>query len=381
MSLESLHIANFQAHEKCAVEFDPAITTIIGPSDVGKSAILRALKWVCLNLPAGDAFIREGSTGAICEMRVDGAVIRRTRHTDGTNRYSMDKEAYAAFGATVPDAIARLLSVDKINFVGQHEPSFWFSLSPSEVSRGLNAVVDLGIIDETNENIGKKIWQCQEAVRTGAERVATAKERKEALAWVVECDSDLQRSEALEKLKLAVVEKRQKLQVAADVARRQKTENERLAALGRDIQTTGKAGATAIKAQTRAVGLAELLAEVSVSSSRRKFASVDVSPMVRAFDRLVEVKRKREQLETAGNKSRELQEAVKRQPGDFSGVVKLFDRAVAKENRKSVLADALVRAKSLRREYMTLQDLAARAKREVEKSSGGVCPACGRVIE
>lgn len=40
-----LRIQNFQAHKDTTIEFD-RITTIVGPSDTGKSAVLRAFKWV-----------------------------------------------------------------------------------------------------------------------------------------------------------------------------------------------------------------------------------------------------------------------------------------------------------------------------------------------
>ena len=45
MAIESLSLHNFQCHEHLDIAFDPQLTTIVGPSDVGKTAILRALKW------------------------------------------------------------------------------------------------------------------------------------------------------------------------------------------------------------------------------------------------------------------------------------------------------------------------------------------------
>lgn len=54
-----LRIQNFQAHKDTTIEFD-RITTIVGPSDIGKSAVLRALKWVAKNEPNGTSFVRDG---------------------------------------------------------------------------------------------------------------------------------------------------------------------------------------------------------------------------------------------------------------------------------------------------------------------------------
>ena len=73
--LEKLRIINFQKHEDLTVSFDDRITTIVGPSDVGKSAVLRALRWVLTNQPDGSGFIREGEKNASVVLRVDGRTI------------------------------------------------------------------------------------------------------------------------------------------------------------------------------------------------------------------------------------------------------------------------------------------------------------------
>lgn len=55
-----LRIQNFQAHKDTTIEFDRITTIVGGPSDTGKSAVLRALKWVVKNEPKGTSFIRDG---------------------------------------------------------------------------------------------------------------------------------------------------------------------------------------------------------------------------------------------------------------------------------------------------------------------------------
>ena len=54
--LIQLVIENFQSHEKTALEFCSGINTIVGSSNSGKSAILRALYWVVYNKPGGFGF-------------------------------------------------------------------------------------------------------------------------------------------------------------------------------------------------------------------------------------------------------------------------------------------------------------------------------------
>lgn len=61
---ERLLIENFQSHEQTEVFFTEGLNVFVGPSDSGKSAILRALRWVLYNEPKGTDFIRAGKSGA-----------------------------------------------------------------------------------------------------------------------------------------------------------------------------------------------------------------------------------------------------------------------------------------------------------------------------
>lgn len=172
MKLLRLSIKDFQAHEAIGIDFSPTITTIVGATDKGKSSIIRALRWICLNDFSGDEFIREGAkqAGVMLLVRHDKAnhEIARTRG-GATNTYFLNGEDFRSFASSVPDPIANLLSLSEINFQAQHDSPFWFCLSAPEVSRRLNAVIDLSVIDTTLANI----WT---EVRRASERVTFRKE-------------------------------------------------------------------------------------------------------------------------------------------------------------------------------------------------------------
>ena len=70
MRLISLTLENFQAHEKLELDFGSSITVLRGASDVGKSAVLRALRWICQNDIAGDEFIRYGTKQAVVTLTI-----------------------------------------------------------------------------------------------------------------------------------------------------------------------------------------------------------------------------------------------------------------------------------------------------------------------
>ncbi len=159
---KSLILKDFQAHKSLKVPFSRSITSIVGPSDRGKSAILRALRWVCLNDFAGDEFIREGATRALVRLRTRRHAILRKKGAEG-NIYALDEERFRAFGTSVPEPIAKLLQLSEVNFQDQHDAPFWFALSAGEVSRRLNAIIDLSVIDTSLSNaagaVKKASWE------------------------------------------------------------------------------------------------------------------------------------------------------------------------------------------------------------------------------
>ena len=52
-NIKKIIIDNFQSHEHTEIEFGPGLNVIVGPSDYGKSAVVRALRWVLYNEPRG----------------------------------------------------------------------------------------------------------------------------------------------------------------------------------------------------------------------------------------------------------------------------------------------------------------------------------------
>ena len=75
--IKKLHIRNFQSHKDSRLIFSDGVNVIVGNSDSGKSAILRALNWVITNRPSGDSYISNwgGPTYVIVETE-EGTVIR-----------------------------------------------------------------------------------------------------------------------------------------------------------------------------------------------------------------------------------------------------------------------------------------------------------------
>jgi len=208
MVLERLELRNFQCHEKLTLDLDPRVTTLVGESDRGKSAVLRGLRWLVFNKPTGDAFVRRGlhdGRGRACSVRlkIDGHAVGRHRGGRTGNTYSLDQRVYRAIGSGTPEGVAALLNLGDVHLQGQHDAPFWFGLPAPEVARQLNAVVNLALIDRVLTALAKDARQAQAAVDVTRDRLRGAKTRRKALGWVGQADAALRRVEAQqEQLKL-----------------------------------------------------------------------------------------------------------------------------------------------------------------------------------
>lgn len=179
--IESLKLINFQAHRKILLEFDPGVTTIVGRTDAGKSSLLRALRWAALNKAPSD-FITHGKEQATVQLVVDGKTIIRRKGKK--NSYQLDELKFFAVKSDVPDSIAKVLNVNVNNFHRQLDGPFWFDKTPGQVSKELNQIVNLGIIDEAVAHLSSLARRSKTEIEICRSRLQTARKQKKELAWV-----------------------------------------------------------------------------------------------------------------------------------------------------------------------------------------------------
>lgn len=117
--IKKIVLENFQSHKYTEIELDQHLNVIVGPSDHGKTAIIRGLKWALFNEPSGDFFIREGENE--CSVTVifnDGSKIKRYR-SKSKNAYYLynnkgEETVFEGFGTKVPEEIIDVSSMRKI---------------------------------------------------------------------------------------------------------------------------------------------------------------------------------------------------------------------------------------------------------------------------
>ena len=204
--LERLHLTGWQKHSDLEVEFGP-ITSICGPSNAGKSSVLRALKWAMTNKPSGSKFIKRGEKECRVEVAIDGRMVVRERGRD--NCYLLDGTRYEALAGGVPDDVVRVFDVGECNYQSQAEGTlYWFALSDGEVAKELNKVVDLSLIDSVMKSINSKVRKQEQELDGARTKWEQAKISVASLDWV---ENAAEAIAAIEALRLVSQEKRERL--------------------------------------------------------------------------------------------------------------------------------------------------------------------------
>jgi exonuclease SbcC len=195
-SIKKLIIVNFQSHEHTEIEFGPGLNVIVGPSDFGKSAVVRALRWVLYNEPRGNSFIRAGAK--VCKVSIeldDGTVITRLRSTTGKNQYLLrkpdeDELVFEGFGNEIPVEITQATAVRKIyidenskvelNFGAQLEGPFLLAENGAVRAKVIGQLGGVHILDLAQRSVntelrrlGEQEKRCQDELLQIAEALKT----------------------------------------------------------------------------------------------------------------------------------------------------------------------------------------------------------------
>lgn len=188
--LTILTLTNFQKHrEPVTFQFSPTVNVIVGPNHAGKTAIIRALQ-VLIQNPRGSAnFISHGEKSFTITAEIDDQTLTRER-TATSNTYTLNGATFKALGTQIPEDIEHFLNFHPCSFQLQHDQPFWLFDSPPDVTKKLNQIVDLDIIDRTIEATSKLYRQSKTKLGVVEERLQEIRQEKEELEWIEQCAAE-----------------------------------------------------------------------------------------------------------------------------------------------------------------------------------------------
>ena len=155
--ITKIEIKNFQSHKNTVLEFDKGVNVICGESDNGKSAVIRAIRWVVENQPQGTEKINSNWNEDFKEplsvkLYTEKGYVERIRDKK-RNGYNICKNGeeeivFDAIGKGVPKEVTDFLNVSDVNFQFQLDPPYLLTKSAGEASKYLNEIVHLDSIDK-----------------------------------------------------------------------------------------------------------------------------------------------------------------------------------------------------------------------------------------
>lgn len=180
--IKKIEIDGFQSHVKTVIEFSEGLTVITGPSGSGKTTIIRLVKWLALNEPAGEAFVNEKVGEATGVIYLDNGAIITKRRRKGKTSYliQQDEEDEGSLyeKSEVPDEVTRLLQIEKqtfgdfetaLNFAFQLDPPFLLSETASAGAKILGKLAGTESVDLAIKGVSKDTYGSRQD-RTNAEK-------------------------------------------------------------------------------------------------------------------------------------------------------------------------------------------------------------------
>lgn len=197
--INSITLKNFQSHKDTHIEFHSGVNAIVGLSDSGKTAILRALNWVVNNKPSGDAFTSHWGGDCVVTIELwDGTTVSRGR-TKTDNYYSLNGEMYRAFGQDVPEPVRKAFNMNEINIQAQMDAPFLLSSGPGGVAQILNRVANLDVIDKAISSIRKQKLRADGDLKAEEARVEQLHADFEKFGYLAELEEAISALESLDR--------------------------------------------------------------------------------------------------------------------------------------------------------------------------------------
>lgn len=181
--IKEVEITNFQSHKHTKLNLVNGTNALVGSSNSGKTAVIRAIQWCLLNTPSGTGFIRVGEKEAAVTVTLsNGKTIERRRDKKMVNLYRLYENGemiheYTGFGNSVPPEIIEAHGIVPIagdvyfQFAHQLEAPFMLSLKPKKRAEVLGNLEELARIDkaltDTNDDLRADSKQKKELEKQG----------------------------------------------------------------------------------------------------------------------------------------------------------------------------------------------------------------------
>jgi exonuclease SbcC len=199
--INKLTITNIQSHAETELEFHEGVNIIIGPTDSGKSAILRSIRWITTGKPSGNSIRSWWDGQALVGIFTKEGSVFRSKDKQDQYRLCINGEKehiFKAFGTDVPEEINRYLNINEINLQRQLDAPFLLSETPGAVAQHFNKIAKLDKIDSATSNINAWIRQLTSDIKYKEEQELTLTENLGDFDYLEKFEAEVEVLEGME---------------------------------------------------------------------------------------------------------------------------------------------------------------------------------------
>lgn len=172
MPLVRARVRDFQSIADTGVDFG-RFTVLVGPSNSGKSAFLRALR-ACLRNTIVPGNVRQGTSKAVIDVEFDNGIVQIERGKSLSTyrldtRYSI--ETYTKSGRTVPDEVAAFIALPTIGgaeatFAFQFDKPFLLAEPGSQVAGVIGTLTNVSMLHSAVRETNRRRSEAAHLLRT-----------------------------------------------------------------------------------------------------------------------------------------------------------------------------------------------------------------------
>lgn len=180
VALAEVHVRDFQSIRRADLALG-RFTVVIGPSNVGKSALLRAIRMVVQNIPAPRIVVAHGAKSAKAELLFEDGKVSVQRGPS-LSVYTLNGDSYPKSGQAVPEDVASFLRFvevegEVLNFAFQHDLPYLLNASSTTTAKVLGDLTNVNRILEAVREAARRRTNVQSRLRVRLEDVEALKDR------------------------------------------------------------------------------------------------------------------------------------------------------------------------------------------------------------
>jgi len=183
MITKRIRIKNIESHEDTVLELHPGVNMITGPSDVGKSTIIKCMYLLAFDRPLGKGYVSYWAKDGGIYLDTETLSISKIKGSQNVLKINGRK--------TDKEEVQSVLGITRNNFLVQGQPHFMLSWSPGERASYLNEITNLSIIDSATKKAKGFVKHFNSMSETQREALKLYKEELESYADIEDMEVEV----------------------------------------------------------------------------------------------------------------------------------------------------------------------------------------------